>query len=82
MQVTVNIPDEAAAKAQAQGLGIEEYLERLVASDTEDSDPTLVRLGPGPHTPEEAGRNILQLRKKTRLNGLKIKDLIHEGRRY
>ena len=80
MQVTVNIPEEAAAKARALGLGIEEYLERLVASDASTSE----RVGPfgsGPYTPEEAADGIRELRKGLSLGGLKIKDLMNEGRR-
>jgi hypothetical protein len=81
MQITVSIPDEAAAKAQALGLGVEEYLKRLVAEDMSSSDERFVRFGPGPYTPEEAAAGIRELRKGVTLGGLKIKDLINEGRR-
>ncbi len=40
-------------------------------------------LGPGPYTPEEAGRNIRELRKKNVLGGdVTLKELIHEGHKY
>lgn len=80
MQVTVNISEEAAAKAQALGLEIEEYLERLVTSDTSASGQ-VGPFGPALYTPAEAVDRIRELRKGVRLNGLKIKDLINEGRR-
>jgi anthranilate/para-aminobenzoate synthase component II len=82
MQVTVNIPDEVAAQVLASGLAIDAYLQGLVVSDTAAaSKHRLVRLGPGPYSPAEAGRQIRELRKANRLDGLKIKDLIEEGRR-
>jgi hypothetical protein len=82
MQVTVNIPDEVAAQVQSRGLSLDAYVQRLVASDAVVSKHGLVRLGPGPYSPEEAGRWIRELRKGNRLDGLKIKDLIEEGRRF
>jgi len=81
MQVTVNIPDEFAAQVQARGLALEAYVQELVVSDASMSRPRLVRLGPGPYSPIEAGRQIRELRKGNCLDGLKIKDLIEEGRR-
>ena len=82
MQVTVNIPDEVAAQVQSRGLSLDAYVQRLVSSDAVVFKHGLVRLGPGPYTPEEAGRQIRELRKNNRLGGLKIKDLIEEGRRF
>jgi anthranilate/para-aminobenzoate synthase component II len=82
MQVTVNISDEVAAQVQARGMALEAYVQGLVVSDASMSRPRLVRLGPGPYSPQEAGRQIRELRKENRLDGLKIKDLIEEGRRF
>lgn len=81
MQITIDIPDELAAQVQARGLILADYIQGLVASDVATSRAGFVRLGPGPYTPEEAGRSIRELRKNNRLDGLKIKDLINEGRR-
>jgi len=81
MQVTVHIPDSLAAEVQSRGLALESYVQDLVASNTTLPQTRLVRLGPGPYSPEEAGRQIRELRKANRLDGLKIKDLIEEGRR-
>ena len=75
MQITIDVPDEMAAEASAVGLPLDRYiLERLA--------------GPGrtgesrQRTVAEAIEAIRELRKGNRLNGLRIKDLIEEGRRY
>jgi hypothetical protein len=81
MQVTISISEELAAQVQARGLGLEAYVQGLVVCDEAVFQPRLVRLGPGPFSPAEAGRRIRELRKSNRLDGLKIKDLIEEGRR-
>ena len=39
-------------------------------------------LGPSTKSPSEAVADILELRKGVRLDGLKIRDLIHEGHKY
>ena len=82
MQVTIEIPDEFAARVQARGLALDAYVRSLVASDVAAAVPKLVRFGPGPHTPEQAARSIRESRGQNRLDGLKIKDLIDEGRRF
>jgi len=80
MQVTIDIPDDLAARVRARGLTLDAYVRELIASEV--SMPKLVRLGPGPYTPEEAVDSIRESRKNSRLNGLKTKDLINEGRRF
>jgi len=82
MQVTVNIPDELAALVQSRGLSLDAYLQRLVASDAVVSKHGLVRLGPGPYSPEEAGRWIRAMRTENRLDGVTIRELIDAGRKY
>jgi hypothetical protein len=82
MQVTINIPDELAAQVRARGLVLEDYVRDLVASDAAQTNPAFIRFGPGPYTPEEAAGSIRESRRNTGLNGLKIKDLINEGRRF
>jgi hypothetical protein len=81
MQITVHIPDSIAAAVQSRGLSLESYVQDLITSSTTQPQTRLVRLGPGPHSPEEAGRQIRAQRKGNRLDGLKIKELIEEGRR-
>lgn len=41
-----------------------------------------VPAGPSRKTPAEAIADIMEIQKRNRLGGLKIKDLIHEGHRY
>ena len=75
MQITIDVPDEMTAEANAVGLPLDRYiLERLVGTGRT-----------GEHrqrTVAEAIEAIRELRKGNRLNGLRIKDLIEEGRRY
>ncbi len=82
MQVTIEIPDDLAAYVRARGLALEEYVRDLVASEIASAEPKFVRFGPGPYTPEEAARSIRESRQSSHMNGLKIKDLINEGRRF
>ncbi|MGA2073086.1 MAG: hypothetical protein ABSH52_06235 [Terriglobia bacterium] len=56
---------------------IERALETLAQKERVQS-PT----APVAKTPAEAVPDILELRKGVRLDGLKIKDLIHEGHKY
>ena len=83
MTITVSVPDILAEQAAAQGLSVENYVERLAEQAAQTPDqPRWVRLGPGRLTPQEAGHDIRELRKGVTLGGLKMKDLIHEGRKY
>lgn len=85
MQVTIDIPEMLAHKAEAAGLDISAYLQRLIERDAllESATGTrLIRFGPGSKTPAEAGADIIEMRKRYTLGGIKIKDLIEEGRRY
>jgi len=83
MQITVNVPDEMArevearlaSEADARGLPLDRYiLEKLVGTG-------MTREG-RQRTVTEAIEGIRELRKGNRLNGLQIKELIEEGRRY
>jgi hypothetical protein len=82
MQVSVNIPDEVARQVMARGLSLESYVRELIAADTANAETGLRRFGPGPYTPEEAGRWIRENRVGNRLNGLTIRELIDAGRKY
>ena len=83
MTITVSVPEALARQAEAQGLSVEAYVERW-AQQTAQTEGQVhwVRFGPGERTPEEAGRDIRELRKGITLGGLKIKDLINEGRKH
>ena len=77
MQVTVNIPDELAAQAREKGLSVEVYVEQVLASRIK-AQPDAAQLSKAC----EAIDRMAELRKGVRLDGLKIKDLIDEGRKY
>jgi post-segregation antitoxin (ccd killing protein) len=77
MQVTVNIPDELAAQAREKGLSVEVYVEQVLASRIK-AQPDAAQLSKA----REAIDRMAELRKGVRLDGLKIKDLIDEGRKY
>jgi anthranilate/para-aminobenzoate synthase component II len=84
MQITIDISDEVAAKAQAAGLSVETFVQKAAERAAEpEQKVSWVRMTPGPYTPEEAGRNIRELSKGLTLGeGLTVKDLINEGRKY
>ena len=83
MQITVNVPDEMAAEvksrlsseADARGLPLGSYiLEKLVGARPWE--------GSRQRTVCDAIDAIRELRKGNRLDGVRIRDLIDEGRRY
>lgn len=77
MQVTINVPDQVAAEARARGLSTEVYVEELITSRTNANSDLDQR-----EAVEAAVDRILERRERHKLNGLKIKDLINEGRKY
>jgi len=77
MQVTINVPDQVAAEARARGLSTEVYVEELITSRTNANSDLDQR-----KAVEAAVDRILERRERHKLNGLKIKDLINEGRKY
>lgn len=78
MTITVRVPDELAEQAAGRGLSIEAYVEELAqeAARSEKLSPRNRR------TPAEAVEHLREIRKGVTLGGLKIKDLINEGRKY
>jgi hypothetical protein len=86
MQITVNIPDEMAAsveahlsaEAKARGVALDRYLlQKLVGLQPVESAGLAGRRSIG-----EAIDAIRELRKGNNLNGLRVKDLIDEGRKF
>ncbi len=77
MQITVNIPDELAVAAEARGIRLESTIEQFLTERL---------LAPGEHdrpkSVAKAVETIFAIQKRNRLDGLKIRDLIEEGRRY
>jgi len=83
MTITVTVPDALAEQAHAAGLSVEAYVEQLLAEKAQPAETSKwTRFGPGPLTPEEAVADLREARKGVTLGGLKIKDLINEGRKY
>ncbi len=77
MEVTIKVPEKLAAEARAQGVSVEVYVQEILArqavNGTDEQDLASVR---------SAVERILELRKGNRLDGLRTKDLINEGRKY
>jgi hypothetical protein len=59
MQVTVNIPDELAAKAIADGSTPESYVEKLIAANTVSRETGIIR--PRKQTREEFNASLDRL---------------------
>ena len=81
MQVTLELPDELAAEAKRRGVSVESFVQKAV-EDAVESKTDFEWIGPGPYTPQQAVQNIRELSKRLTLDGIKIKDLIHEGHKY
>lgn len=80
MTVTVSVPDKITQEAQAEGLSVEAYVERLLkqAAETEFSYDMQERQ-------KTAVDRLLAFGAKHQLTlgaGVRIKDLIHEGHKY
>ena len=75
--------EELLQKQLARGpyRSAEEVIERALENLAQkDSSPS--QLSNAAKTPAEAVADILEIQKRNRLSGLKIKDLIQEGRKY
>ncbi len=59
----------------------EEVIERALETLAQ-KESTHDHLGSGAKSPAEAVADILEIQKRNRLGGLKIKELIHEGHKY
>lgn len=82
--MTVNIPDELAAQAREKGLSVEVYVEQVLAKQCGENGntPEQTRSESDNAKIKDAIARMDELRKGVRLDGLKIKDLINEGRKY
>lgn len=77
MEVTIKVSDKLAAEARAHGLSVEVYVQEILARQALDT-ASEQRV----QSVRTAVERIFELRKGNRLAGLRIKDLIHEGRKY
>lgn len=75
IQLRPEVEAQLAAEAQARGLTLDRYITEKLA------EPRYAFRADKPSI-AEAIDNIRVLRKGNRMDGLKIKDLIEEGRRY
>jgi post-segregation antitoxin (ccd killing protein) len=77
MQLTIHIPDETAALLQSRGVEITALIEQTVAREAQAASHR-----PAPEAVANAIDRILERRSRLTRNGLKIHDLIDEGRKY
>jgi hypothetical protein len=77
MDVTIKVPDQLAAEARSRGVSVEVYVQDILARQalgtTDDGRLQTVRA---------AVERIFELRRGNKLEGLRTKDLIHEGHKY
>jgi hypothetical protein len=74
LELQPEIEAQLAAEAQARGLALDHYIEMIVAARPHEYAPS--------ESPADAVASIREGRKGVRLDGLKISDLIREGRKY
>lgn len=81
MQITVTVPDELVREAEARGLSVEAYAEEVLAR--------IAGAEVHRHDDPEARRKTVENMRRfasehgfTLVEGLTIKDLINEGRKY
>lgn len=77
MEVTVKVPDRLAAEARSRGVSVEVYVQEILARQALDAT------GEGRlQSVRAAIERIFELRKGNKLEGLRTKNLIHEGHKY
>lgn len=74
IQLQPEIEAQLAAEAQARGLELDRYVEKIVEGRPVEQVKR--------HSVAEAIDRIRELRQGNTLGGLRIEDLIHEGHRY
>jgi hypothetical protein len=74
IQFNAEIEAQLAAEAQARGVALEHYIEKIVSARPVEQFRQ--------RTVAEAIDSIRELRKGNTLGDLRIKDLIHEGHKY
>jgi len=79
IQIELNpeVEDRLAAQAKARGVALSEYLTEVLLSQVENSPKQ-----PKSRSVSEAIDRIRALREGNILGGLRIRDLIDEGRKY
>jgi hypothetical protein len=78
LELEPEVEAQLAAEARARGLALDAYVEKIV----EARSPGQLSADAKGRSVGEAIERILELREGTSLGGIKIKDLIEEGRKY
>jgi len=76
MQLTLDIPDETAALLQTRGVEIASLVQDLLAKEAAKAGPS------DSASASSAVDRIIALRKTLSLDGISIRDLINDGRKY
>lgn len=74
LQLQPEMEAQLAAEAHARGVALNHYIEKIVSARPIETVKQ--------QTVSEAIHAIRALRQGNKLNGLKVKDLIHEGHKY
>ncbi len=83
MVMTLDIPDKILQEAEARGVSVESYLQDAFADDAETGPmPGFTRIAGLRGNPKAAAASIREIASRNTLGGLKIKDLVNEGRKY
>jgi len=77
IELQPEVEDRLAAQAQARGIALQDYLREVLLTQAESSPKT-----PRSKSVSEAVDRIRALREGSFLDGMSIRDLIDEGRKY
>ena len=75
MQLTINIPYETIALLEARGVRIPEFVEEMLAKEAQTTSVNTDR-----SAASATVSRFLECQKDFRLDGLRVRDLIDEGR--
>jgi hypothetical protein len=82
MVMTIDVPEKVVERAAALGLPVSALVSQALDQIVDEPiPPGFVRLGVPTMTRAEATASLLEIQRTHTLGGLKIKDLIEEGRR-
>lgn len=83
MVLTIDIPEKLVAHATAVGRPVSELVSQAIGNIVDAPLPAgFARLGTSTKSRAEAAADIRDIAAKHTLRGIKIRDLIEEGRRY
>ena len=89
MVMTIDVPEKIVRDAQASGISVEQMLQRLAQQEGQPDLDGLIPIGRKFDTPEEArqareraAQSMREIASRNTLGGIRIKDLINEGRKH